>query len=98
MRKAKGYRSKHTGGSYGNSNSRPFGGKAGDHYKLSTLGNSNKQDDFANDRSNSEENILASCPPNNSIVKSVTYTVQVDDDGDSASSRKGPGHPAGVAM
>lgn len=85
LRKAKGYRSKQSG-SYGHSNSLAFG-KAADRYKLSAMGP--KTDNFSsNDRgNNSEENILSPCP-NNSIIKSVTYTVQVDDDAESASSKK----------
>lgn len=82
MRKAKGYRSKQSG-SYGQSNSHAFGGKTGDRYKLSAM--NHKTDNFSsNDRSNSEENILVP----NSIIKSVTYSVQVEDDAESAASKK----------
>lgn len=90
MRKAKGYRSKQSG-SYGQSNSHAFGGKTGDRYKLSAM--NHKTDNFSsNDRGNSEENILAP----NSIIKSVTYTVQVDDDAASANSRKNAAIPGTV--
>lgn len=94
LRKAKGYRSKN-GASYGNTGSRNFG-KSGDRYKLSSLGNKPEPFATANERGNSEENILSTCP-NNSIIKSVTYTVQIDDDDDSTkSTRKDPS--SGVAM
>lgn len=77
LRKAKEYRSKQSGGS-SNGQSRRLGGKGtGDHYKLSDV-SSGKHGRFNSsrntDKSGSEENILQG-----NIIKSVTYSVQVDD-------------------
>lgn len=82
MRKAKEYRSKHSGGYGGSSDGGGRRGKASELYKLSSL--SNRQGGFATSsattkggQSSSEENILKE---NNTIIKSVTYSVQVDDE------------------
>ncbi|KAM0283163.1 hypothetical protein ACHAQH_002645 [Verticillium albo-atrum] len=77
VKKARGYRSKPTSG-YGRSGSHVLGGKSGDRYKLSDVGRDKSAFVSANDRSTSEENILSTLPEH-SIIKSMTYTVQVDD-------------------
>ncbi|POR39180.1 Uncharacterized protein TPAR_00619 [Tolypocladium paradoxum] len=76
MKKARDYRTKRTGDGYGSSHgvSRSRGLKNGDHYQLSDVGNDKSA--FASAKSGSEENILQ----DNAILKSVTYTVQVDED------------------
>lgn len=76
MRKAKNYRSKYSGG-YGSSgnNGNGRGVRHGEHYKLSDI--SNDKSVFASgNKSVSEENILQ----DGAIMKSVTYTVHVDDE------------------
>lgn len=93
-KKAKGYRSKMSGGSngYGSSNgrtrSRAF--KNGDVYKLSEVGHDKGA--FATSsttKSGSEENILqGNGQKGHTILKSVTYTVQVDEE--SGEKRKSP--------
>lgn len=77
MKKARDYRTKHSGNGYGSSHgmSRSRGLKNGDHYKLSDVSQDKSVFVSAN-TSGSEENILQ----NNAILKSVTYTVQVDED------------------
>ncbi|KAM0580887.1 hypothetical protein ACHAO2_001957 [Verticillium nonalfalfae] len=84
VKKARGYRSKPTSG-YGRSGSHVLGGKSGDRYKLSDVGRDKSAFVSANDRSNSEENILSTLPEH-SIVKSMTYSVQVDDNAAATSS------------
>lgn len=91
LRKAKEYRTKQSSG-YGNSASRKQS-RMGEHYRLSTMNRGSGKDAFGsvNDRNNSEEGILPSSTtgqpdpepgsqPEHSIIKSVTYTVQVDQD------------------
>ncbi|PNH29093.1 hypothetical protein BJF96_g7686 [Verticillium dahliae] len=84
VKKARSYRSKPTSG-YGRSGSHVLGGKSGDRYKLSDVGRDKSAFVSANDRSNSEENILSTLP-DHSIVKSMTYSVQVDDNAAATSS------------
>lgn len=80
IKKAKNYRSKHSGNGYGsNSNSRNHGIKVKEAYKLSDVSNDKSAFASANHTSGSEENILQN---NHSILKSVTYSVRVDDEGD----------------
>lgn len=77
IKKAKEYRSKPSSGSgYGRSRSRHL--KGTDAYKLSDRGNNRSAFVSADHKSDtgSEENILQG----NNILKSVTYTVQVDED------------------
>lgn len=77
VKKARVYRSRRSGNKYGSSRgaSRSRGLKDGDHYQLSDV--STDKGAFATaDKSASEENILQS---GNTIMKSVTYSVQVDD-------------------
>lgn len=77
MKKAKDYRSKYSGGS--NSGKASRGLRNGEHYKLSDV--SNDKSAFASvNKSASEENIL----DNGAILKSVTYSVQVDDEQNSS--------------
>ncbi|KAI9158880.1 integral membrane protein [Paramyrothecium foliicola] len=89
LRKAKEYRYKHSGayGSSGNEpNKRNRGIMGGEHYKLGSISRSNTRTGGGVNVTNvtakmsaSEENILAG---DTSIIKSVTYTVQVSDDED----------------
>ncbi|KND90633.1 hypothetical protein TOPH_04733 [Tolypocladium ophioglossoides CBS 100239] len=76
MRKARDYHTKHSGNGYGSSHGMSGGRglKTGEHYKLSDVSNDKSAFVSAN-KSGSEENILQ----NNTILKSVTYTVQVDE-------------------
>ncbi|KAK3381894.1 hypothetical protein B0H63DRAFT_561495 [Podospora didyma] len=78
LRKAKEYRSKVTGYGYGGSSSGGKLGKSGDGYKLGSVSSQNKSA-FASGQghSTSEENILKDSP-DGSILKSVTYSVHVD--------------------
>jgi hypothetical protein len=84
LRKAKEYTSKYSGsgqqyGAASNGGARRFGKSGGEGYKLSSV-SSPRKGTFATahgQSSNSEENILKSSP-DNSIVKSVSYSVQVD--------------------
>src|SRR5690625_1330196 len=85
MKKAREYRSKHSGQGYGSSHrmSRSRGHKNGDHYQLSDV--SNDKSVFAStNKSGSEENILQQ----GAIVKSVTYSVQVDEEADGQGTRR----------
>lgn len=79
IKKAKDYRSKPSSGSgYGRSRSRHL--KGSEAYKLSERGGNNRGAFVSADHKSatgSEENILQS---NNAILKSVTYTVQVDEE------------------
>ncbi|PFH56189.1 hypothetical protein XA68_16911 [Ophiocordyceps unilateralis] len=102
MRKAKDYRSKYSGGSsHGHSRSR--GRKNTDRFKLSDV--SNDKTAFAlssKSKSASQDEILhddtvADKRSHHSIVKSVTYTVQVDKDAeDQASYDRGHDEPSDV--
>jgi hypothetical protein len=82
LRKAKQYTSKYSGSgnNYG-SGARKI--KSGDAYKLSSLSSSQRKGTFATtiqgQSTGSEENILKASPEN-SIMKSVTYSVRVDRD------------------
>ncbi len=83
LRKAKEYTNKYSAGSgnaYGSGGGRKIGGKLSDAYKLSSV-SSQRKGTFATvkgaNSSGSEENILKSSP-DNTIVKSVTYSVRVD--------------------
>ncbi len=82
LRKAKEYTSKYSGGSgnnYGSGAARKVG-KASDGYKLSSVSSSHRKGTFATVKgasTGSEENILKTSPEN-TIVKSVTYSVRVD--------------------
>ncbi|KAM0322027.1 hypothetical protein ACHAQA_009770 [Verticillium albo-atrum] len=89
VKKARGYRSKPSSG-YGHSGSHVLGGKSGDRYKLSDVGRDKSAFVSSNDRSNSEENILSTYPEH-SIIKSMTYTVQVDNGRVGTSSSKAAG-------
>ncbi|KAF7555551.1 hypothetical protein G7Z17_g2066 [Cylindrodendrum hubeiense] len=87
IKKARQYRSKHSDdypAPSGRSRSR---GLKSDHYKLKDMSHGKKTDAFDStnnkSRSGSEENILQG---NDGIVKSMTYTVQVDDEGGEPSS------------
>lgn len=85
MKKAREYRSKHSAQGYGSSHgmSRSRGRKNGDRYQLSDV--SNDKSAFASTtKSGSEENILQ----NGAIVKSVTYSVQVDEEADGQGTRR----------
>lgn len=78
VRKAKEYRSKTSSGSGGNR-----GFKNGDHYKLKEI--THDKGIFPSNSTNqsgSQENILgnSTLAHQQSIVKSVTYTIQVDED------------------
>jgi hypothetical protein len=73
MKKARDYRSKYSGGS-NSGQGRSRGLRNAEHYKLSEVSNDKSAFASAN-KSGSEENIL----DNNAILKSVTYSVQVDD-------------------
>lgn len=79
LRKAKEYTTKYSGSgnNYG-SGARKIG-KSSDGYKLSSISSQRKGGAFATaqGQSNSEENILKGSP-DNSIMKSVTYSVRVD--------------------
>jgi len=81
LRKAKEYTSKYSGGSGGGhygSGARKLG-KSSDAYKLSSV-SSQRKGTFASAQvgsTASEENILRTSP-DNTIVKSVTYSVRVD--------------------
>lgn len=84
MRKAKEYRSKRTN-RYGSSeNSSHHVGKGSEAYKLGSVGRD--KDTFGSakvkevDAGSSEENILAGSGTNQSIVRSMTYSVTVDDE------------------
>ena len=78
LRKAKEYRSKVTGYGYGGSSSGGKLGKSGDGYKLGSVASQNKSAfASAQGHSTSEENILKESP-DGSILKSVTYSVHVD--------------------
>lgn len=74
MKKAKDYRSKYSGGS-NSGQARSRGLRNGEHYKLSDVSHDKSAFASAN-KSGSEENILE----NGAIMKSVTYTVQIDDE------------------
>ena len=82
LRKAKEYTTKYSGGSgnaYGSGGARKIGGKLSDAYKLSSV-SSQRKGTFATVKganTGSEENILQNSPEN-TIVKSVTYSVRVD--------------------
>lgn len=88
MKKARDYRSKYSGSNGSSSNAMSRGRKNAEHYKLSDVGNDKSA--FGpppKSRAGSEEHMLHHS--SNSIVKSVTYTVQVDDDtSDSISDRR----------
>ena len=75
MKKARDYRSKYSGKAYGSGASHSRGLKNSDHYQLSDVSH-DKSAFVSTNKSGSEENILQ----NNAIMKSVTYTVHVDDD------------------
>ncbi|KAJ3477046.1 hypothetical protein NLG97_g8946 [Lecanicillium saksenae] len=79
LRKAKDYRSKHSKYAYGShNNSKNRGMKGSEAYKLTDV--SQDKSAFAtsqNHASGSEENILQK---NNAIMKSVTYSVRVEDE------------------
>jgi hypothetical protein len=77
LRRAKEYRSKASNG-YGSSGerSRRIGIKGSEVYKLGSV---SRDAEFASGNSGSDENILMQ-KPEHSIVKSVTYTVQVEDE------------------
>ena len=96
VRKAKEYRSKHSNGygSSGSHRSRGVAGKSGERYKLSSF-NSRKDGSGTlgtTGASTSEEDILKDSRPRNfshpnsslhnpsGIVKSISYTVEVDDE------------------
>lgn len=96
LRKAKEYRTKQSSGygSSGNNRSKSRGFKAkAEHYKLSDVSRSKEGMFSSSAKSGSEEDILRG-----NIVKSVTYSVQVDDDlegqGQAATQRhsRGYGH------
>lgn len=86
LRKARQYTSKYAGGSGhyhhqngSSSGARKVGKSGGDAYKLGSI-SSQRKGNFATAQgqsNGSEENILKASP-DNSIVKSVTYSVQVD--------------------
>ncbi|KAL2017777.1 hypothetical protein VTK56DRAFT_1695 [Thermocarpiscus australiensis] len=81
LRKAREYTTKYSGSGngYGGSNGARKLGKSGDGYKLSSI-SSQRKGTFATVRgqsTGSEENILKASP-DNSIMKSVSYSVQVD--------------------
>ncbi|KAH6605878.1 integral membrane [Trichoderma cornu-damae] len=84
LRKAKEYRTKNSfnnGSSHQNSRNR---GPMGEHYKLSDVSNSRDHDrDKGVTKSSSEENILHGA----GIMKSITYSVRVDDDRNQARRR-----------
>ncbi|OTA03472.1 PTH11-like G-protein-coupled receptor [Trichoderma parareesei] len=80
MRKAKEYRTKNSY-NHGSSHQNSRGGPKGEHIKLSDVTNSRDQDKdksviLSTGKSSSEENILQGA----GIMKSVTYSVRVDDD------------------
>lgn len=80
MKKAKDYRSKYSGG-YGGSDSGPGRNRGlshGEHYKLSDISNDKSVFHSVN-KSVSQENIL----DNGAILKSVSYTVRVDENSSS---------------
>ena len=95
VRKAKEYRYKHSNG-YGSSatdgNKRNRALMGGEHYKLGSMSRSNTRGGIGTNVTNitakmsaSEENILAG---DSSIIKSVTYTVQVSDDEEKGDRRR----------
>lgn len=85
LRKAKDYRSKHSKYAYGSNNNSKNRGMKNEAYKLSDRSQDKSAFASANHGSGSEENILGK---NNAIMKSVTYSVRVDDDDE----RYPPGH------
>jgi hypothetical protein len=79
IKKAKKYRTKASNNGYGSAGSRNRALKAGEAYKLTDVSNDKSAFASANHTSGSEENILQN---NHSIMKSVTYSVRVEDDPD----------------
>lgn len=79
MRKAKEYRTKNSYNN-GSSHQNSRGGPKGEHFKLSDVTASQDHDNdkgvMTVAKSSSEENILQ----NSGIMKSITYSVRVDDD------------------
>ncbi|KAM0265651.1 hypothetical protein ACHAQJ_000085 [Trichoderma viride] len=78
MRKAKEYRTKNSYNN-GSSHQNSRGGPKGEHFKLSDVSHShNDKSVLTGGKSSSEENILQGA----GIMKSITYTVRVDEDKD----------------
>lgn len=89
MKKAKEYRSKNSNPGYGGSsqgNSKNRGVK-GEHFKLSDVSNDKSVFNSRDHNTGSEENILQ----NHAIMKSVTYSVRVDEEADGKPRRRNEG-------
>lgn len=85
LRKAKDYRTKHSKYAYGSSGgSKSRGIKGNEAYKLTDVSQDKSAFASTSHPSGSEENILVK---NNAIMKSVTYSVRVDDDDDNLGGR-----------
>ncbi|KAJ2979912.1 hypothetical protein NQ176_g2965 [Zarea fungicola] len=86
LRKAKDYRTKHSKYGYGSNGSKNRNGgiKSSEAYKLTDRSQDKSAFASANHHSGSEENILQK---NNAIMKSVTYSVRVEEDNDHMGNR-----------
>jgi hypothetical protein len=78
VRKAKEYRSKNGYGSSSGGENKI--GRSGNGYKLSNMSRNKGTLPSTNGHNTSEEDILKDSP-DNSIMKSITYTVEVDENG-----------------
>jgi hypothetical protein len=80
MKKAKEYRTKRSEG-YSSSNGRSgIVGKSGSPYVLSDLSRNDRNFAKASAKSTSQEDILDETSPAQSIIKSVSYSVRVDEE------------------
>ena len=88
IRKAKHYRSKQSDGYDSGRIGYKFGSSKADHYKLESIsGDSNSKFKRMDRQNSSEENMILNGVPEDSIMKSVTYSVKVDEEARPRSSR-----------